>query len=141
MKNLSLKQTITIEGTDTSFDVDFSDRAFVTKLIQLIKKYEGIEDKVNEKMAEIENSGKDELEKLLDLELAQVEILKTFKEDVNTTFGFAIVDKVFGEGCVPSIERYYPFFEELLPYIQQAREQEYKTQKFVAEKYGLKRIK
>ena len=138
IKNLSLVQEIKIEGTENVLKLDFSDKRFVNKLLKLIKKYENIEQELQVKFKSIENI-EDPVDKLLAFSDIELEVLESFKDDVNDTFNFDLTGKLFGD-CVPAIERYIDLFESLTPYIIEAKERENKVIEAINEKYGLNRV-
>ncbi len=49
IKDLSMVTKIQIEGTDKSINVDFTDKRFVNRLLKLVKKYQNIENVIQER--------------------------------------------------------------------------------------------
>lgn len=138
IKNLSMLKTIKIEGTDIALVCDFSDVRFKSRLLHLMKRYQGIEQELLDKFKPLE-SIEDELDKTLAALDLKCEILEDFKNDINNVFQDNIVDKMFGEKCLPDIERYYPLFEQLTPIIKEALAEEDGIIADINKKYGLDR--
>ena len=64
IKNLSKVLNLKVEGTDKVPTIDFSDKRLVNRVLHLMKKYRGIDDKVNEKIQEISKI-EDELDRYI----------------------------------------------------------------------------
>ena len=96
IKNLSLVQQIKIEGTEDVLQLDFSDKRFINKLLKLIKKYENIEKELQLKFKTIEDI-EDPVDRLLAFSDIELEVLESFKNDVNDTFNFDLTTKLFGD--------------------------------------------
>ena len=137
-KNLSLEQEIKIEGSGEIIKLDFSDKRFVNKLLKLIKKYSNIEDELQREFSAVNNI-EDPIDKLLAFSDIELKVLEDFKNDVNNTFNYDIVTKLFGD-CVPAIERYFDLFESLAPFVELAKERENDVIEAINEKYSLNRI-
>lgn len=139
LKNLSRQVELPIEGTDKTLRMNFADKRFLSRLLKLVNKYS----RFDEDITNISNSIPEtatELEKA-DIFLDKlVEIEEKFKADINECFGFSVTDLLFGEDSLPSIEDYADLFEQLTPYISDARKAE--SEKIIAlqTKYGLNRV-
>lgn len=138
IKDLSMVTKIQIEGTDKFINVDFTDKRFVNRLLKLVKKYQNIENIIQEKVKELDTI-EDELDKLIAYSDMETEILEGFKDDINKTFNADITTMLFGD-CIPDIERYFPLFESIMPYVAAAKQQEMKLVDEVSKKYGINRL-
>lgn len=140
-KNLDKTVLITIDGTDRSFKMNFTDKRFLSKLLKLVNKYRSFDDRlktiVDQLQAEAEQDEVQAGIKLLDQIVA---IEEEFKADVNDCFGQNVTDIVFGEGSLPDIQDYAEFFEQIEPLIADARKMESEKLKSVLDKYGVQRI-
>ena len=119
--------------------VDFSDKRIVNRVLHLIKKYDGIEEKLNEKYAEL-NKIEDELDKLIALSDLEISVLEEFKSDVNNAFGKNIVDEIYGD-ALPGIEVYFSLFDKIKPFIEESKKQESIAISELNKLYSLDRIK
>lgn len=138
LNSLSLVTELKVDGLDETLKLDFSDKRFVNKLLHLIKKYTNIEDTISDRLKELDNY-EDELDKLVAFSDIETSILEEFKSDVNNTFNTDLTGALFGD-CLPSIERYYDLFEQLLPYVAEAKKHENEAIKAINKKYGFERI-
>lgn len=143
IKNLNLGTEIEVEvpfsatGEKKKIVVDFTDRRFANKLLRLIQRYSNIGDELNEKFKGVDDI-KDPIDKMLKCSDIEVEVLEEFKNSVDDVFGFKITDELFGK-CLPSIERYFEFFECLTPYVIEANTREAERVKSIKSKYSLDR--
>ena len=119
--------------------VDFSDKRIVNRILHLVKKYDGIEEKLNEKYAEL-NKIEDELDKLIALSDLEISVLEEFKKDVNEAFGMNIVDEIYGD-ALPGIEVYFSLFDKIKPFIEDSKKQESIAISELTKLYSLDRIK
>ena len=119
--------------------VDFSDKRIVNRVLHLVKKYDGIEEKLNEKYAEL-NKIEDELDKLIALSDLEISVLEEFKSDVNNAFGKNIVDEIYGD-ALPGIEVYFSLFDKIKPFIEESKKQESIAISELNKLYSLDRIK
>ena len=119
--------------------VDFSDKRIVNRILHLVKKYDGIEEKLNEKYAELAKI-EDELDKLIALSDLEISVLEEFKKDVNEAFGMNIVDEIYGD-ALPGIEVYFSLFDKIKPFIEDSKKQESIAISELNKLYSLDRIK
>lgn len=119
--------------------VDFSDKRIVNRILHLVKKYDGIEEKLNEKYAELDKI-EDELDKLIALSDLEISVLEEFKKDVNEAFGMNIVDEIYGD-ALPGIEVYFSLFDKIKPFIEDSKKQESIAISELTKLYSLDRIK
>ena len=139
IKNLSLVSEIKIEGTDKVIKVDFTDKRFVNRLLKLVKKYQNIGDEIDKEVEKIE-AIEDELDKLIAFTDMENNILEDFKNDVDATFNTNLTEQLFGEKCLPAIERYYDLFDAIMPYVKAAKAQENDAIAEITKKYGLNNV-
>ena len=119
--------------------VDFSDKRIVNRVLHLVKKYDGIEEKLNEKYAELDKI-EDELDKLIAFSDLEISVLEEFKKDVNDAFGINIVDEIYGD-ALPGIEVYFSLFDKIKPFIEDSKKQESIAISELNKLYSLDRIK
>lgn len=119
--------------------VDFSDKRIVNRVLHLVKKYNDIEVKLNEKYAELDKI-EDELDKLIALSDLEISVLEEFKSDVNNAFGKNIVDEIYGD-VLPGIEEYFRIFDRAKPFIEDSKKQESIAISELNKLYSLDRIK
>lgn len=119
--------------------VDFSDKRIVNKILHMVKKYNDIEVKLNEKYAELDKI-EDELDKLIAFSDLEISVLEEFKKDVNEAFGVNIVDEIYGD-VLPRIEEYFRIFDRAKPFIEDSKKQESIAISELNKLYSLDRIK
>ena len=119
--------------------IDFSDKRIVNRVLHLVKKYNGIEEKLNEEYAELDKI-EDELDKLIAYSDLEVNVLEEFKKDVNDAFGKNIVDEIYGD-VLPGIEVYFSLFDKIKPFIEDSKKQESIAISELNKLYSLDRIK
>ena len=119
--------------------IDFSDKRIVNRVLHLVKKYDGIEEKLNEKYAELDKI-EDELDKLIAFSDLEINVLEEFKKDVNDAFGMNIVDEIYGD-ALPGIEVYFSLFDKIKPFIEDSKKQESIAISELSKLYSLDRIK
>lgn len=119
--------------------IDFSDKRIVNRVLHLVKKYNGIEEKLNEKYAELDKI-EDELDKLIAFSDLEISVLEEFKKDVNEAFGMNIVDEIYGD-ALPGIEVYFSLFDKIKPFIEDSKKQESIAISELNKLYSLDRIK
>ena len=119
--------------------VDFSDKRIVNRILHLVKKYNDIDVKLNEKYAELDKI-EDELDKLIALSDLEISVLEEFKKDVNEAFGMNIVDEIYGD-ALPGIEVYFSLFDKIKPFIEDSKKQESIAISELNKLYSLDRIK
>ena len=119
--------------------IDFSDKRIVNRVLHLVKKYDGIEEKLNEKYAELDKI-EDELDKLIAFSDLEINVLEEFKKDVNDAFGMNIVDEIYGDS-LPGIEVYFSLFDKIKPFIEDSKKQESIAISELSKLYSLDRIK
>lgn len=119
--------------------IDFSDKRIVNRVLHLVKKYNGIEEKLNEEYAELDKI-EDELDKLIAYSDLEINVLEEFKKDVNDAFGKNIVDKIYGD-ALPGIEVYFSLFDKIKPFIEESKKQESIAISELNKLYSLDRIK
>lgn len=119
--------------------VDFSDKRIVNRILHLVKKYNDIEVKLNEKYAELDKI-EDELDKLIAFSDLEISVLEEFKKDVNEAFGMNIVDEIYGD-ALPGIEVYFSLFDKIKPFIEDSKKQESIAISELNKLYSLDRIK
>lgn len=119
--------------------VDFSDKRIVNRVLHLVKKYNDIEVKLNEKYAELDKI-EDELDKLIAFSDLEINVLEEFKKDVNEAFGKNIVDEIYGD-ALPGIEEYFRIFDRAKPFIEDSKKQESIAISELNKLYSLDRIK
>lgn len=118
--------------------VDFSDKRIVNRVLHLVKKYNDIDVKLNEKYAELDKI-EDELDKLIAYSDLEIGVLEEFKSDVNNAFGRNIVDEIYGD-ALPGIEVYFSLFDKIKPYIEDSKKQESIAISELNKLYSLDRI-
>lgn len=119
--------------------VDFSDKRIVNRVLHLVKKYNDIDVKLNEKYAELDKIA-DELDKLIAYSDLEIGVLEEFKKDVNEAFGRNIVDEIYGD-ALPGIEVYFSLFDKIKPFIEDSKKQESIAISELNKLYSLDRIK
>lgn len=119
--------------------VDFSDKRIVNRVLHLVKKYDGIDVKLNEKYAELDKIA-DELDKLIAFSDLEISVLEEFKKDINEAFGRNIVDEIYGD-ALPGIEVYFSLFDKIKPFIEDSKKQESIAISELNKLYSLDRIK
>lgn len=119
--------------------VDFSDKRIVNRVLHLVKKYNDIDVKLNEKYAELDKIA-DELDKLIAYSDLEIGVLEEFKKDVNEAFGKNIVDEIYGD-ALPGIEVYFSLFDKIKPFIEDSKKQESIAISELNKLYSLDRIK
>ena len=119
--------------------IDFSDKRIVNRVLHLVKKYNGIEEKLNEEYAELDKI-EDELDRLIAYSDLEVNVLEEFKKDVNDAFGMNIVDEIYGD-TLPGIEVYFSLFDKIKPFIEDSKKQESIAISELNKLYSLDRIK
>lgn len=119
--------------------VDFSDKRIVNRVLHLVKKYNDIDVKLNEKYAELDKI-EDELDKLIAFSDLEINVLEEFKKDVNEAFGMNIVDEIYGD-ALPGIEVYFSLFDKIKPFIEDSKKQESIAISELNKLYSLDRIK
>ena len=119
--------------------VDFSDKRIVNRVLHLVKKYDCIDVKLNEKYAELDKI-EDELDKLIAFSDLEISVLEEFKKDVNEAFGMNIVDEIYGD-ALPGIEVYFSLFDKIKPFIEDSKKQESVAISELNKLYSLDRIK
>lgn len=119
--------------------VDFSDKRIVNRVLHLVKKYDDIDVKLNEKYAELDKIA-DELDKLIAYSDLEIGVLEEFKSDVNNAFGRNIVDEIYGD-ALPGIEVYFSLFDKIKPFIEESKKQESIAISELNKLYSLDRIK
>lgn len=139
LQNLDLTQKLTIEDSDKCLEIDLSDKRIANRILKLVKRYQGIDGELKEKLAAAEKI-EDELDKMITVSDIEVDTLESFKKDVDEAFGINITDIMFGN-CLPGIERYADLFETLTPVIQAYSADEKKRVEAINKKYSLERVK
>lgn len=139
LKSLNLVTELEIEGLEEPIKLDFSDKRFTNRLLHLVKKYENIEEDLQSRLSGIDDL-ENEVDKLIAFSDVEIEVLEEFRADVNNAFGMNLTDKLFGESCLPSIERYYSLFDSIMPYVKEAKTRESESMKEVMKKYGVSRL-
>ena len=119
--------------------IDFSDKRIVNRVLHLVKKYNGIEEKLNEEYAELDKI-EDELDRLIAYSDLEINVLEEFKKDVNDAFGINIVDEIYGD-ALPGIEDYFYLFDKIKPRIEESKKQESIAISELNKLYSLERIK
>ena len=119
--------------------INFSDKRIVNRILHLVKKYNDIDVKLNEKYAELDKI-EDELDKSIALSDLEINILEEFKKDVNEAFGMNIVDEIYGD-ALPGIEEYFRIFDRAKPFIEDSKKQESIAISELSKLYSLDRIK
>lgn len=119
--------------------VDFSDKRIVNRVLHLVKKYNDIDVKLNEKYAELDKIA-DELDKLIAYSDLEIGVLEEFKKDINEAFGRNIVDEIYGD-ALPGIEVYFSLFDKIKPFIEDSKKQESIAISELNKLYSLDRIK
>ena len=139
LKSLDLTQKLTIEDSDKCLEIDLSDKRFANRILKLVKRYQGIDGELKEKLAATEKI-EDELDKMIAVSDVEVDLLESFKKDVDDAFGTNITEVMFGD-CLPGVERYADLFETLTPVIQAYTSDEKKRVEALNKKYSLERVK
>lgn len=139
LKDLRKTVELPIEGTDKVLKMNFSDKRFLYRLLKLVRKYQNFDKAITDISASIPQDADEvtQAEMLMD-KLVQIE--EDFKKDINECFGFSVTDLLFGEDSLPDIEDYAELFEQLTPYIADARKAENEKIANLTSKYGLTRI-
>lgn len=142
INSLDLRTVIEVTDSQTTaikkIELDFTDRRFSNRLLKLIKRYSNMEDELKLKFASADGIT-DPIDKMIAVSDAEIEVLEEFKDNVNDVFGFDIVTELFGD-CLPSVERYFEFFEALTPYVLESNKRENERIAAVKDKYGIDRI-
>lgn len=140
IKSMNLKTEIQIgDNPENVISLDFSDRRFANRVLRLYNRYRNIEAELAAKFEGID-AIEDEIEKLLMYSDVEVELLEDFKKNINDTFGFDIVTKLYGD-CLPQIDRYIELFESITPYVIESNRREHERVRLVQTKYNPDRIK
>ena len=119
--------------------IDFSDKRIVNRVLHLVKKYNGIEEKLNEEYAELDKI-EDELDRLIAYSDLEINVLEEFKKDVNDAFSMNIIDEIYGD-TLPGIEVYFFLFGKIKPFIEDSKKQESIAISELNKLYSLDRIK
>ena len=119
--------------------INFSDKRIVNRLLHLVKKYDGFDERLNKKYAELDKI-EDELNKLIAFSDLEISVLEEFKKDVNEAFGMNIVDEIYGD-ALPGIEVYFSLFDKIKPFIEDSKKQESIAISELNKLYSLDRIK
>ena len=119
--------------------VDFSDKRIVNRVLHLVKKYNDINVKLNEKYAELDKI-EDELDKLIEISDLEINLLEQFRTDINNAFGKNIVDEIY-EDYLPGIADYFLLFDRIKPRIEESKKQESIAISELNKLYSLDRIK
>ena len=119
--------------------VNFSDKRIVNRVLHLVKKYNDIEEKLNEEYAELDKI-EDELDRLIAYSDLEINVLDGFKKDVNDAFGKNIVDEIY-EDYLPGIADYFLLFDRIKPRIEESKKQESIAISELNKLYSLDRIK
>lgn len=135
MNSLSLATEIKVKGYDGVLKIDFSDSRIKNKVLHLMKYYGGMEQKMTE-VYETAKKIEDDLDRVLYVSDAEIEVLEGLKNNINDLFGTDVVTAMFGN-CLPSVERYYSLMEALEPYAKQSFETQAKMQADIVKKYNL----
>lgn len=124
--------------------INFSDKRIVNRILHLVKKYNDIDVKLNEKYDELDKI-EDELDKSIALSDLEISVLEEFKKDVNEAFGMNIVDEIYGDeiygDALPGIGEYFRIFDRAKLRIEDSKKQESIAISELNKLYSLDRIK
>lgn len=121
IKNLAKVLELNIEGTDKVLRIDFSDKRLVGNVLRLIKKYQNIEEELQNRFNSIEADNP--IDKLLAYSEIEEDILTSFKNDVDKAFNTNITEQMFGD-TLPGVERYVGLFDVIMPFLQNYKKEE-----------------
>lgn len=139
--NINLNRATEVEIGDKKIKLDFSDKRLLNKILKLMKKYQNIEEEINDRVEEIEKKeDMSDLDKIIAYSDVEIDVLTEFRNDVDNTFGINLCDTLFGEGVLPEIERYFEFFEAISPIVQKAQKEQSDKIASIQQKYGLDRV-
>ena len=119
--------------------VNFSDKRIVNRLLHLVKKYDGFDERLNKKYAELDKI-EDELDRLIEISDLEINVLEQFRTDVNSAFGKNIVNEIY-EDYLPGITDYFRLFDRIKPRIEESKKQENIAISELNKLYSLDRIK
>jgi hypothetical protein len=139
MSNIIKNNTLSeIESpfTGAIIKVNFTDKRFTTNLLKLIKKYQNIENDLNEKFEKAKEI-EDPIDRLIACSDIEVETLTEFKKSVNDTFRTNLIDSYYGEDYLPNIEEYFPLFESIMPYVNSAVSAKNAAMAEISKKYNI----
>lgn len=139
IKSLSNAVEINVDGSGKVLYLDFSDKRFANRVLQLIKKWKNVDKELQDRADEID-AIEDEMDRLIAMSELEVDILEKFKDDVNKVFGCDIVEAMFGN-ILPSVERYSLLFDAVTPFIAESQEREREMLESVSRKYKLGTVK
>ena len=124
IKNLSRVFELNVEGTDKVVRIDFSDKRMSGNILRLVKKYQGIEDELNQQFKAVDdNTELSELDRLLAYTEIEENVLTAFKDDVDKAFNTNITEQMFGD-TLPGVERYPELFQAVVPFIMDYKQAE-----------------
>ena len=124
IKNLSRVFELNVEGTDKVVRIDFSDKRMSGNILRLVKKYQGIEDELNQQFKAVDdNTELSELDRLLAYTEIEENVLTAFKDDVDKAFNTNITEQMFGD-TLPGVERYAELFQAVVPFIMDYKQAE-----------------
>lgn len=127
------------DGTKLELKLDFRDKRFVNRMLKLIQKWQSLGDRLEDEMRAAESID-DSIARLIAQTDIECKLLTDFKADVESAFGAPIVDAMFGEGCMPSVEAYFDLFEKVTPYLVKAKNEERDYIKQITQTYGIERL-
>lgn len=139
IKNLNMATEIKVEGYDGKLKLDFSDRGIQLRILELMQEFENAKDEMHKVSAEAEGID-GEMNKLVFIARKKVEFLTRIRDSVNNVFKANITDAMFGEGCIPDVERYFPLMDAIKPLMIQSVKEQNEMSKKIIEKYGLDRL-
>lgn len=127
------------DGTVFSLKLNFRDKRFVNRMLKLIQKWQRLGDTLDEELTKAE-SIEDAIDRLVAETDIECKVLTDFKADVESAFGAPIVDAMFGEGSMPSVEAYFDLFEAVTPYLAEAKKNEKAYIQRITQTYGIERL-
>lgn len=139
LKNLSLTQKLTVEGSDKSLEIDLSDQRIRARVAKVLKRFSNLGNELDEKLKDTDKI-EDEIDKLIAVTDAEVGILESFKKEVDDAFGAKITDALFGD-CLPGVERYFYLFDAVAPVLKAGVDAEKARYEELNKKYSLERVK
>lgn len=139
IRNLSMATEIKIEGYEKPLRIDFSDKGIKLRILKLMKEFQNADTEMAIAAKEAEGI-EDEVDKLIFITEKEVELLTRIKDSVNYVFGTNLTDAMFGEGCLPDLERYFPLLDAIKPFAVKAAKEQAEMSAKINEKYGLNRL-
>lgn len=137
IKYLDRVLEITVKKSGAIISIDLSDKEIATSLVGLIVKYQEAGDGLallNKSVDEASSIKDGDYAALYQVALKENEFLRVFKQDVDDIFKCDITDKYYGK-ILPGLDRYTELFSLIVPYMEQAKKDEYSAIYAISDMY------